>query len=126
MNRAIAMLLALSVVTASAEAQRQDTLPAVPGVKAPATFVLDTVLFRLPRANLAPGELVTLGERVPSPRIYSTVSVTSRERAFTRRCSLRMNGLVWLVDELKLRSDGVLVGETRLALGACGPARSSR
>lgn len=125
MNRAIAIVIACCVLTISTEAQSRDTLTAVPGVKAPATLVLDTVLFRLPRANLAPGELVSLGDRRSGPRLYGADPVTVEDRRVVRRCFHTKDGLVWVTDGFKMRSDGVRVGETRLALGACGGDRGS-
>ena len=125
MKRAIAIAIACFVVTASADAQTQSSAATIPAVKLPPTFVLDTVLFRLPRAELAPGQLVTLGERRSGQRLYWTGPDSTMERRVVRRCSRTKDGLVWVTDGFTLRSDGVRVGETRLALGACGPDRRS-
>ena len=134
MKRAIVMLIASCVVTASAAAQPQSPPATLPAFKPPPTFALDTVLFRLPRAELAPGQLVTLGEHRAGQRIYWAGPVSGKERRFARRCSTTNDGLVWVTYRsiwvtdgvIRLRSDGVRVGEMRLALGACGPDRSSR
>src|SRR5687768_6329888 len=70
MKRALPILIAC-VIAASADAQTQDPRPSVPGVRAPITFVMDTVLFRLPRAELSPTALVTVRASAPVLRVYS-------------------------------------------------------
>jgi hypothetical protein len=121
MKRAIAMVIVCCVATASAEAQTQNPPATLPAFKPPPTFALDTVLFRLPRADLVPGQLVTRGERRSGQRLYWGGPVAAKGKRIVRRCSSTKDGLVWITDGFKLRSDGVRVGEMRLALGACGP-----
>jgi hypothetical protein len=89
-------------------------------------FALDTVLFRLPRADLPPTALVTMRVWSP-PRVYWRGLLIAKRQYYPTRCVRMTSSLFGVVDPLpRLRTDSTWVGEIRPSLGACASAvRSS-
>jgi hypothetical protein len=87
------------------------------------TFALDTVLFRLPRADLSPTALVTMGVWSP-PRVYWRGLLIGKRQYYRTRCVRLTSSLFGVVDPLpKLRTDSTWVGEIRPSLGGGDPSR---
>ncbi len=76
MRYAIAVLALCTVPAIATEGQ--GAADSLPRVRAPVMFVMDTVLFRLPRADVDVSALMTPHSRPPEVRIYSRARLAPR------------------------------------------------
>ena len=122
MTRALLVLVACCCLMSAEEARAQSTSTAGPRVKAPVTFVLDTVLFRLPRAQVADSALVTMGERRTSARYYSSWRGARAGRAVNVQCLQAPGGPAAIIDPFPLlRTDSTFGAPVRRYAVKCPP-----
>ena len=120
MERAVLVLSACCFLMSAAEARAQSMTPSVPQVKAPATFVLDTVLFRLTRANVTDTTLLTIGERGAGARYYTKWRGAGDARQVSVQCLQTAGGRAAILDPFPLlRTDSVFVASVRRYVAKC-------
>ena len=118
MTRALLVLVACCCLMSAEEARAQSTSTAGPQVKAPVTFVLDTVLFRLPRAQVTDSALVTMGERRTSGRYYARWRGVGRP--VNVQCLQTPGGAAAIIEPFPLlRTDSTFVAPVRRYLVKC-------
>jgi hypothetical protein len=120
MLRALLVFVACCFLMSAEEARAQPTSTSGPRVKAPVTFVLDTVLFRLPRAQVTDTALVTMGERPTTARYYAKWRGAGTGRPVNVQCLQTPGGRAAIIDSFRLlRTDSTVVAPVRRYVMNC-------